>query len=139
MTCMAALEVMLPSARWPHELVVWYPERACARIADDEFALCFEHKDLETVRGIAAGLVRSVEEPVQLGMEYHSIGANVGIVLLGSRSDDCGRAPGCAHIALSEARNTKAECCFSIEGNGRAYPEESIPRKGFPNGVEPRG
>jgi len=42
-----------------------------------EFALCFEHNDIETVHSIAVGLVQSIKEPVQLGMEYHSIGANV--------------------------------------------------------------
>jgi diguanylate cyclase (GGDEF)-like protein len=102
-----------------------------ARIADDEFALCFEHKDLETVHSIAAGLVRSIEEPVQLGMEYHSIGANVGIVLADRDPMTAEELLRCAHIALSEARNTKAECCFFDREMGALIQEESILEKDF--------
>ena len=95
-----------------------------ARIADDEFALFFEHNDLETVHSIAVGLVRSIEEPVQLGMEYHRIGANVGIAQADCDSMTAEELLRCAHIALSEARNTNREMDALIQ-------EESILEKDF--------
>jgi diguanylate cyclase (GGDEF)-like protein len=102
-----------------------------ARIADDEFALCFEHNDLETVHSIAVSLVQSIEEPVQLGVEYHSIGANVGIVQADRDPMTAEELLRCAHIALSEARNTKAECCFFVREMDVLIQEESILEKDF--------
>jgi diguanylate cyclase (GGDEF)-like protein len=102
-----------------------------ARIADDEFALCFEHNDLETVHSIAVGLVQSIKEPVQLGMECHRIGANVGIAQADCDSMTAEELLRCAHIALSQARNTKAECCFFDREMDALIQEESILEKDF--------
>ena len=105
------------------------PSELVARIADDEFALCFEHKDLETVRSIAVSLVRSIKEPVQLGMEHHSIGANVGIAQANLDSTTAEELLRCAHIALSRARNTKAECCvFDREMDALIQEQSNLER-----------
>ena len=50
-----------------------------ARIGDDEFAAVFGRGDPEIARRIACSLVEIVKKPVQIGIEHHSIGANVGI------------------------------------------------------------
>ena len=102
-----------------------------ARIADDEFALCFEHEDLATVRSIAVGLVRSIKEPVQLGTEYRSIGANVGIVQADRNPMTVEELLRCAHIALSRARNTKSECCFFDREMDALIQEQSVLEKHF--------
>jgi diguanylate cyclase (GGDEF)-like protein len=88
------------------------PSKLIARIADDEFALCFEDQDLETVYRIAIGLVRSVKEPLQLGKECHSTSASIGIVQSDGDPMTVEELLRCAHIALSRARDTKVECCF---------------------------
>ena len=102
-----------------------------ARIADDEFALCFEHKDLETVRNIGVGLVRSIKEPVPLETEYHCISANVGIAQADCDPMTAEELLRCAHIALSEARNSQAECCFFAREMDAFIQEESILEKDF--------
>ena len=107
------------------------PSELIARIADDEFVLCFEHKDLETVRSIAVGLVRSIKEPIQLGMEYHSIGANVGIAQADRDPMTVEELLRCAHIALSRARNTKTECCFFGREMDAFIQEQSILERDF--------
>jgi diguanylate cyclase (GGDEF)-like protein len=107
------------------------PSELIARVADDEFALCFEHNDIETVHSIAVGLVRSIKEPVQLGMEYHSIGANVGMVQADRDQMTVQELLRCAHIALSEARNIKVECCFFDREMEALIKEESILEKDF--------
>jgi diguanylate cyclase (GGDEF)-like protein len=102
-----------------------------ARIADYEFALCFEHKDLEKVRSTAVGLVRSIKEPLQLGMEYSSIGANVGIARADRNLMTVEELLRCAHIALSRARNTKAECCVFDREMDALIQEQSILERNF--------
>jgi diguanylate cyclase (GGDEF)-like protein len=107
------------------------PSDLVARIADDEFALCFEDRDLETVYRIAIGLVRSVEEPVQLGKEYHSTGAHVGIVQSSSGLLTVEELLRCAHITLSRARDTKTECCFFDQEMDVFVQNRSILEKDF--------
>ena len=107
------------------------PSELIARVADDEFALCFEHKDLETVHNIAAGLVRSIKEPVRLEMEYHCISANVGIAQADCDPMTAEELLRCAHIALSEARSSQAECCFFDREMDALIQEESILEKDF--------
>ena len=80
---------------------------------------------------IAVGLVRSIKEPVQLGGEYHSIGSNVGIVQADRHSITVEELLRCAHIALSRARNTKAECCVFDREMDVLIQEQSILEKDF--------
>ena len=107
------------------------PSKLLARIADDEFALCFEDQDLETVYRIAIGLVRSVKEPVQLGNDCHSTAANVGIVQSDSDPMTVEELLRCAHIALSRARDTKVECCFFDREMDAFVQNRSIFEKDF--------
>jgi len=83
-----------------------------ARIGDDEFALCLAGADPETARRVACSLVESVKKPVQIGIEYHCIGANVGITQAGRGHMTVDELLRCAHVALSLARNTHMEYCF---------------------------
>lgn len=83
-----------------------------ARIGDDEFALCLTGGDPETARKIACSLVEIVKEPVQIGIEHHSIGASVGIAQTGRGHVTVDELLRCAHVALSRARNTHNEYCF---------------------------
>jgi diguanylate cyclase (GGDEF)-like protein len=87
------------------------PSNLVARVADDEFALCFEHTDLEMMGRFALALVQSIKEPIRIGIEHHSISACVGIVQADHDSMTVGELLRCAHVALTSARNTKAECC----------------------------
>jgi diguanylate cyclase (GGDEF)-like protein len=107
------------------------PSKLIARIADDEFALCFDDQDLETVYRIAVGLVRSVKEPLQLGNDCHSTGANVGIVQSDSEPMTVEELLRCAHIALSRARDTKVECCFFDREMDAFVQNRSILEKDF--------
>jgi diguanylate cyclase (GGDEF)-like protein len=83
-----------------------------ARIGDDEFALCLAGADPETARKIACSLVENVRKPVQIGIEFHTIGANVGITQAGRGHMTVDELLRCAHVALSRARNTHMEYCF---------------------------
>jgi diguanylate cyclase (GGDEF)-like protein len=83
-----------------------------ARIGDDEFALCLTGGDPETARKIACSLVEIVKKPIQIGIEHHSIGANVGIAQAGRGHVTVDELLRCAHVALSRARNTHTEYCF---------------------------
>ena len=83
-----------------------------ARIGDDEFALCLAGADPETARRVACSLVESVKKPVQIGIEHHCIGANVGITQAGRGHMTVDELLRCAHVALSRARNTHMEYCF---------------------------
>jgi len=83
-----------------------------ARIGDDEFALCLAHADRETAGNTALALIKSVKEPVQIGIEYQSIGASVGIAQVSRGPVTVGELLRWAHVALSRARNTHTECCF---------------------------
>ncbi len=83
-----------------------------ARIGDDEFALCVAGADPETARRVACSLIESVKKPVQIGIEYHCIGANVGITQAGRGHMTVDELLRCAHVALSRARNTHMEYCF---------------------------
>lgn len=83
-----------------------------ARIGDDEFALCLAGADPETARRVACSLVESVKKPVQIGIGYHCIGANVGITQAGRGHMTVDELLRCAHVALSRARNTHMEYCF---------------------------
>ena len=65
------------------------PGNLFARIGDDEFAVSLAHVDPEIAGKIASSLVEDIKEPVQIGIEHLSIGANVGInhaTYSGSRS-----------------------------------------------------
>jgi len=88
------------------------PGDIVARIGDDEFALCLPGADPETAHRVACSLVESVKRPVQIGIEHHSIGANVGITQAGRGHMTVDELLRCAHVALSRARNTHTECCF---------------------------
>jgi diguanylate cyclase (GGDEF)-like protein len=83
-----------------------------ARIGDDEFALCLAGADPEMARRIACSLVEIVTKPVQIGIEYHSIGASVGIAQAGRGHMTVDELLRCAHVALSRARNSHTEYCF---------------------------
>lgn len=83
-----------------------------ARVGDDEFALCLAGADPETARRVACSLIESVKKPVQIGIEYHCIGANVGITQAGRGHMTVDELLRCAHVALSRARNTHVEYCF---------------------------
>jgi diguanylate cyclase (GGDEF)-like protein len=83
-----------------------------ARIGDDEFALSLSHVDPEIASKIAVSLVEDVKEPVQIGIEHVSMGANVGIAQAGRGQVTVDELLRCAHVALSRARNNRAEYCF---------------------------
>jgi len=83
-----------------------------ARISDDEFALYLAHADAETAGRIALALVENVKEPVQIGIEYQSIGARVGIAHVGRGPVNAGELLRRAHVALSHAKTAQQEYCF---------------------------
>jgi diguanylate cyclase (GGDEF)-like protein len=83
-----------------------------ARIGDDEFALCLAGADPETARKIACSLVETVKIPVQIGIEYHTLGASVGIAQAGRGHMTVDELLRCAHVALSRARNSHIDFCF---------------------------
>jgi diguanylate cyclase (GGDEF)-like protein len=83
-----------------------------ARIGDDEFALCLAGVTPESALSVARSLVEIVEKPVQIGIEYLSIAANVGIAQAGRGHMTVDELLRCAHVALSRARNGHVDCCF---------------------------
>jgi diguanylate cyclase (GGDEF)-like protein len=83
-----------------------------ARVGDDEFALCLAHADPEIARELACSLIANVAEPIQIGIEQISVGANVGIAQAGRGQLTVDELLRCAHVALSRARNTRNEYCF---------------------------
>jgi diguanylate cyclase (GGDEF)-like protein len=83
-----------------------------ARIGDDEFALCLAGGDPESARRVACTLVAAVKQPVQIGIEQHSLGASVGIAQTGRGHATVDELLRCAHVALSRARTIHNECCF---------------------------
>ena len=83
-----------------------------ARTGDDEFALCLAHADPEIARKIACSLVEHVNEDIQIGIEQLSVGGNVGIAQAGRGQVTVDELLRCAHVALSRARNSRAEYCF---------------------------
>jgi diguanylate cyclase (GGDEF)-like protein len=83
-----------------------------ARIGDDEFALCLTGADPETASRVACALVETVKSPVQIGIEHHSIGANVGIAQAGRGQMTVDELLRGAHVALSRARNSRNDYCF---------------------------
>jgi diguanylate cyclase (GGDEF)-like protein len=83
-----------------------------ARIGDDEFALCVAGGDPDSARRIACSLVEAVRQPVQIGIEQHSIGASVGIAQTGRGHATVDELLRCAHVALSRARSIHTEFCF---------------------------
>jgi diguanylate cyclase (GGDEF)-like protein len=83
-----------------------------ARINDDEFAVSLPHVDPEIAGKIASSLAEAVKEPVQIGIEHLSMGANVGIAQAGRGQVTVDELLRCAHVALSRARNNRAEYCF---------------------------
>ena len=107
------------------------PADLIARIADDEFALCFERADLEIVGRIAVALVQGIKKPVQIGIEYHSIGAKMGIVQADRDQTSVEELLRCAHVALSTARNKKVECCLFDPGMDEVVQERSVLEKDF--------
>ena len=89
-----------------------HPGDIFARIGDDEFALCLAGADPETARKIACSLVEIVKTPVQIGIEYHTLGASVGIAQAGRGHMTVDELLRCAHVALSRARNSRTDYCF---------------------------
>ena len=83
-----------------------------ARIGDDEFALCLAGGDPDSARRVALTLVEIVKQPVQIGIEQHSIGASVGIAQAGRGHVTVDELLRCAHVALSRARGVHTEFCF---------------------------
>jgi len=83
-----------------------------ARIGDDEFALCVAGGDPDSARRIACTLVEAVKQPVQIGIEQHSLGASVGIAQTGRGHATVDELLRCAHVALSRARSIHTEYCF---------------------------
>lgn len=88
------------------------PGNLFARIGDDEFAVSLAHADPEIASKIAFSLVEDVKEPVQIGIEHLSIGANVGIAQAGRGQVTVDELLRCAHVALSRARNNRTDYCF---------------------------
>jgi len=88
------------------------PGNVFARIGDDEFALSLSHVDPEIASKVAISLVENVKEPVQIGIEHVSVGANVGIAQAGRGQVTVDELLRCAHVALSRARNNRAGYCF---------------------------
>jgi diguanylate cyclase (GGDEF)-like protein len=88
------------------------PSDTFARIGDDEFALCLPGGDPDNARRTACSLVEAVKNPVQIGIEQHSIGASVGIAQTGRGHTTVDELLRCAHVALSRARSIHAEYCF---------------------------
>jgi len=83
-----------------------------ARVGEDEFALSLSHVDSEIASKMAISLVEDLKEPVQIGIEHVSVGANVGIAQSGRGQVTVDELLRCAHVALSRARNNHAEYCF---------------------------
>jgi diguanylate cyclase (GGDEF)-like protein len=83
-----------------------------ARIGDDEFALCLAGIDPENALTVASALLEVVKKPVQIGIEYHNISANIGIVQVGRGHTTVDELLRCAHVALSRARIGQVDCCF---------------------------
>jgi diguanylate cyclase (GGDEF)-like protein len=83
-----------------------------ARTGDDEFAVFVPHADADAIGQLALDLVKSVKEPVQIGLEHQSIAASVGIAQSGRGPITVGELLRCAHVALSRARATSVEFCF---------------------------
>ena len=83
-----------------------------ARIGDDEFALCLAGIDPENALTVARALLEIVKKPVQIGIEYHNISANIGIVQVGRGHTTVDELLRCAHVALSRARIGQVDCCF---------------------------
>jgi diguanylate cyclase (GGDEF)-like protein len=83
-----------------------------ARIGDDEFALCLAGMDPENALTVASALLEVVKKPVQIGIEYHNISANIGIVQVGRGHTTVDELLRCAHVALSRARIGQVGCCF---------------------------
>jgi diguanylate cyclase (GGDEF)-like protein len=83
-----------------------------ARIGDDEFALCLAGGDPSYARRMAAALVEMVGQPVQIGIERHSLSASVGIAQTGRGHATVDELLRCAHVALSRARGLHIEYCF---------------------------
>jgi diguanylate cyclase (GGDEF)-like protein len=88
------------------------PGEMFARIGDDEFALCLAGVDPEHARKIACTLVDAVKKSVQIGIEFHSVGASVGIAQTGRGHVTVDELLRCAHVALSRARTIHTEYCF---------------------------
>jgi diguanylate cyclase (GGDEF)-like protein len=89
-----------------------YSGEIVARIGDDEFALCLAGMDPENALSVAGALLEAVKEPVQIGLELHSISASVGIVQTRRGDASVDELLRCAHVALSRARNSHVDCCF---------------------------
>jgi diguanylate cyclase (GGDEF)-like protein len=83
-----------------------------ARVGDDKFALCLAGMDPDAAHKVARSLIETVKKPVQIGIEQHSVGASVGITQAGRGHMTVDELLRCAHVALSRARNTRADCCF---------------------------
>jgi diguanylate cyclase (GGDEF)-like protein len=83
-----------------------------ARIGDDEFALCLARGEPDHARRVACALVEAVRQPVQIGIEAHSISASVGIAQTGRGHATVDELLRCAHVALSRARGQHIEYCF---------------------------
>jgi diguanylate cyclase (GGDEF)-like protein len=83
-----------------------------ARIGDDEFALCLAGGDPEHARRVACSLVEIVKKPLQIGIDHHGIGANVGIAQAGRGHVTVDELLRCAHVALSRARTIHTDYCF---------------------------
>lgn len=83
-----------------------------ARVGDDEFAVFLPHADADAVGKLALYLVKSVKEPVQIGLEHQSIGASVGIAQSSRGPVTVGELLRCAHVALSRARTSTTDFCF---------------------------
>jgi diguanylate cyclase (GGDEF)-like protein len=106
-----------------------------ARIGDDEFALCLAGADPETARKIACSLVEIVNKPVQIGIEQHSIGANVGIAQAGRGHMTVDELLRCAHVALSRARNGRTTYCFFDPRMDAHVRERSLLEKDLRAGI----
>jgi diguanylate cyclase (GGDEF)-like protein len=107
------------------------PGDLIARIADDEFAICLGHTDIEAACSTALNLVQSIREPVQLGMEQHGIGANVGIVQANRDPMTVEELLRCGHIALSRARNARAAYCLFDPKMDGLIQERSVLERDF--------
>lgn len=83
-----------------------------ARVSDDEFAVCLPQSDPDRVHQFARSIIESINNPLQIGIESHSISARVGITQAGRGHMTVDELLRCAHVALSRARIGQADCCF---------------------------
>ena len=85
-----------------------------ARIGDDEFApVSGGRRSRRAPAASLCTLVETIKQPVQIGIEHHSIGASVGIAQAGRGHVTVDELLRCAHVAaVARADDLHTEYCF---------------------------